>query len=284
MDVTKLLSVMLTNATPIEEMIGTDRIKNNGIPTLMLPTTAGTGSEVTPNAIVTLPEEELKVGIVSSKLIPSCVILDPELTVKLPPSITAATGMDAFIHALECFISKKANPFSDTFALKAISLIYKSIRKAYTDGEDLEARHDMLLGALFGGMCIASSGTAAVHALAYPLGGKYKIPHGVANAMLLPYVMEYNMEAVEEKLAIVASAMELDIVGLSEKEAAGKVVEEIYVLTKDLNIPSDLKQFGVLAEDVELISEMASKVTRLLDNNPRKLSREDIRDIYQRLM
>ena len=138
----------------------------------MVPTTAGTGSEVTQNAIVLVPEEEVKIGVVSSKLVPDCAILDPLLTVKLPAAVTASTGMDALAHAIECYISKKANPFSDTYALRAVNLLSRSIRRAYNDGTDIDARHDMLLGAMFGGMCIATSSTTAVHALAYPLGGE----------------------------------------------------------------------------------------------------------------
>ena len=170
------LPVLLTNDISLKELIDKAPIRQRGVPTLMVPTTAGTGAEVTPNAIVLVPEEELKIGIVSSKLMSDCVILDPLMTVKLPAAITASTGMDALTHAIECYTSKKANPISDTFAIKAINLITRSLRRAYTNGEDIDARHDMLLGAMFGGLCIATSSTTAVHALAYPLGGKYRIP------------------------------------------------------------------------------------------------------------
>lgn len=283
MDVTKLVSVLMTNSCKLEEMVGTDRIQNSGVPVIMIPTTAGTGSEATPNAIVTIPEHELKVGIVSSKLIPDCVILDPAMTVKLPPAITASTGMDAFTHALECFISKKANPLSDTFALRAMKLIWNSIRTACRDGSNLQARHDMLLGSFFGGVCIASSGTAAVHALAYPLGGKYRIAHGVSNAMLLPFVTRFNMDAIPERLAEAAKAAGLAVEGLSVLEAAELLVKEIQALVRDLGIPSRLQGFGVEPADLGFLVEAASKVTRLLDNNPKKLTNDDIRTIYLNL-
>lgn len=283
MDVAKIVAALMTNDCEIEDML-VDGVRKRGIPTLMIPTTAGTGAEATAGAIVTLPDQELKVGIVSKNLIPNSVIIDPKMTEKLPPAITASTGMDAFIHALECYISTKANPFSDALALRAIRLIYRSLPIAYENGSNMEARHDMMIGALFGGMCIAMSGTAAVHALAYPLGGKYKIPHGVSNAMLLPYVMEFNLDAVEDKFVDIATAMGLDVYGLSKKQKAKKVLESIYDLVKKLNIPSDLKQYGVSYDDLDGIAEAACKVTRLLVNNPKKLSKKDIKAIYKRLL
>jgi alcohol dehydrogenase class IV len=284
MDVTKLLSVMMTNDMHIEGMIGVEKIPQKGVTTLMIPTTAGTGSEATPNAIVSIPEQELKVGIVSKWLVPDYVILDPVMTLKLPPSVTASTGMDALTHALECYISKKANPMSDIFALKAINLICGGIEKVYAKGDDLEARHDMLLGSYLGGMCIASSSTAAVHALAYPLGGKFKIPHGISNAMLLHHVMEFNRDAIEERLKDVAVQMGIDTTAISAQEAAGKVIERLKELSGILNIPSSLKTFGVTEGDLNQMVEAASKVTRLLDNNPKRMSLEDIENIYKKLL
>ncbi|HHW03059.1 MAG TPA: iron-containing alcohol dehydrogenase [Thermoanaerobacterales bacterium] len=284
MDTAKIISVLMTNDSSIREILGTDRIKNKGIPTLMIPTTAGTGAEATPNAIVLVPEEKLKVGIVSSKLIPDYVILDPSLTVKLPPAITANTGMDALIHAMECYISLKANPFSDTFALRAIKLISGSIRRAYNSGEDMDARHDMLIGSFYGGVCIAASGTAAVHALSYPLGSMYRIPHGLSNAILLPYVMEFNMDAAIEKYRDMAIAMGIDVNGLSSEQAAQKMVESLYDLTRDLNIKSPLREMNISERELDEIVESASKVTRLLDNNPKKLSKEDMRAIYRKII
>ncbi len=284
MDVTKLLSVLMTNNIPLENMIGTEKIPLKGIPTLMIPTTAGTGSEATPNAIVAIPEQELKVGIVSHWLIPDRVILDPVMTLKLPPSVTASTGMDALAHAIECYISKKANPFSDVLALKAINLIYRSIYKAYKSGGDINSRHDMLLGSYFAGMCIASSSTAAVHALAYPLGGKFKIPHGISNAILLPHVMEFNSDVVESKLRDVAVHMNIDISTLTDRVAADKVIEKLYEITRDLNIPSGLKSFGISVCDVDEMVAAASKVTRLLDNNPKEMHPKDMKCIYCKLL
>ncbi|HWQ61709.1 MAG TPA: iron-containing alcohol dehydrogenase [Negativicutes bacterium] len=284
MDVAKLVAVMFTNGLSLRQMLAKAPIKKRGLPTIMVPTTAGTGSEVTPNAIVLVPEEELKVGIVSSKMMPDCVILDPLMTVKLPPAITASTGMDALTHAIECYTSKKANPFSDTFALKAVSLISGSIRRAYNDGGDVDARHDMLLGAMFGGLCIATSSTTAVHALAYPLGGKYRMPHGLSNAILLPHVMNFNMDAAAEKFRDIAAAMGIDVAGLTARQAAEKMVANLFSLLKDLNIDSSLKDRGITDSELDLMVEGAAKVTRLLDNNPKPMTKDDMRAIYRKLL
>lgn len=284
LDTTKILSVLKTNDASVEQLLGTDLVANAGVPTILIPTTSGTGAEVTPNAIVTLPDQELKVGIVSKYLLPTLVILDPVLTVKLPKPITAATGMDAFTHSLESFISTKANPISDMFALESIRLISSSIVEAYQNGESIEAREKMLVGSMYGGMALTSAGTAAVHALAYPLGGKYKIPHGVANSMLLPHVMKYNMDAITDRLALVAEPMGISVQGLSNSQLAEKVVEQIIEWTNGLEIPQDLKNYGVKEEEVPEISVSASQVTRLLNNNPKTLSLADIEAIYRQLL
>lgn len=284
LDTTKILSVLKTNDASVEQLLGTDLVAKAGVPTILIPTTSGTGAEVTPNAIVTLPDQELKVGIVSKYLLPTLVILDPVLTLKLPKPITAATGMDAFTHSLESFISTKANPISDMFALESIRLISSSIVEAYQNGESIEAREKMLVGSMYGGMALTSAGTAAVHALAYPLGGKYKIPHGVANSMLLPHVMKYNMDAITDRLALVAEPMGISVQGLSNSQLAEKVVEKIIEWTHVLEIPQDLKNYGVKEEEVPEISVSASQVTRLLNNNPKTLSLADIEAIYRQLL
>jgi alcohol dehydrogenase class IV len=284
MDAAKLVSVLLTNDVSLEQLLAKAEIVNRGLPMLMVPTTAGTGSEATPNAIVLVPEENVKIGIVNSKLVPDCVILDPLMTLNLPPAVTAATGMDALAHAIECYTSKKANPFSDTFALKAVSLISNSLRRAYREGQNIEARHDMLLGALFGGMCIATSGTTAVHALAYPLGGKFRMPHGLSNAILLPHIMQFNLDAAEDRFRDIAVAMGMDVAGLTTRQAAEKMIENLYALNEDLNIPSGIAAHGVTEADLDVLVEAASKVTRLLENNPKPLTKSDMRAIYLRLL
>jgi len=284
MDTAKIVAVLLNNTVSLRELLNKAPIARRGVPTIMVPTTAGTGSEATPNSIVLVPEDELKVGIVSPKLMPDCIILDPKMTLGLPPAITASTGMDALCHAIECYTSKKGNPFSELLALKAITLLSRSIRKAFTHGSDIDARHNMLLGALYGGMCIATSSTTAVHALAYPLGGKYRMPHGVSNAILLPYVMRFNSVGNAGKFRDMALAMGLDVTHLSAEDAATAMIEELFALNRDLEIPADLKRWHISAADLDTLVEGAAKVTRLLDNNPRPMSKDDIRAIYTQLI
>ncbi|RCX13035.1 alcohol dehydrogenase class IV [Fontibacillus phaseoli] len=282
LDVVKLLSVMKTNNLSVREMLGTDLIPNPGIPTVLIPTTSGTGSEVTPNAIVTLPEEELKIGVVSRYLLPALVILDPLLTLGLPRDITASTGMDAYTHALESFISNKANRFSDMFALESIRNISASILQAYHHGEDRKAREDMLIGSMYGGMALTCAGTAAVHALAYPIGGKFHVPHGVANSMLLPHVMEFNFDAIVDRLALVAGAMGLQT-GAGKQRDAEQVIEQIRLWTQEMSIPQDLALFGATREDIPELSLAASQVTRLMGNNPKVMTLDDIGAVYGKL-
>ncbi|MFE5470952.1 iron-containing alcohol dehydrogenase [Bacillus safensis] len=283
LDAAKILAVLKTNDQPISALVGTNLVKKRGVPTILIPTTSGTGSEVTPNAIVTFPEKELKIGMVSPHLLPDLVILDPALTLNLPKSITAATGMDAFTHALESYISNKANPFSDMFALESMRLISGSIQEAYHHGDNMKARENMLVGAMYGGMALTSAGTAAVHAMAYPLGGKYKISHGVANSMLLPHVTAFNADHIIDRLEHVARA--IGLAGAHTKqELAEHVIRQIEEWTADLHIPQQLKAFGVSKEDVPALAQAASEVKRLMDNNPKPMSVSDIEQVYMKLL
>lgn len=283
LDTTKILAVLEKNNNTIKEILGTDLVKYPGTPTILIPTTAGTGSEVTPNAIVTLPEEQLKIGMVSRYLLPKLVLVDPNLTVGLPKAITASTGMDAFIHSLESYISNKANPISDMFAMRSMKLISSSIVEAYENGKSIKARENMILGSLYGGMALTAAGTAAVHALAYPLGGSFKIAHGVANSMLLPHVMEFNMDCIIDRLYDVAEPMGIER-NLPANKVAEKVIERLREWTKILEIPQNLKEYGVKKEDIHGLAVAASKVTRLLGNNPKKLGMQDIENIYNKLL
>ena len=284
MDTAKLISAMKTNGEDIHALLTPGAVKKRGVYSVMIPTTAGTGSETTPNAIVLISEQELKAGIVSTHLIPDAVILDPEMTKGLPPAITASTGMDALTHAVECYISKKANPFSDMYALRAVGLIYGSIQKAYTAGDDINARYDMLLASFFGGMCIASSGTAAVHAMAYPLGGKYHIPHGISNAMLLAEVMDFNKDACAGRLFDIALAAGICDKDENEDTAAALLVKSLRNLTKSLQTPSHLGDYGIKEDDLAELSLLAAKVTRLLVNNPKEIGTDDMLRIYNKLI
>ncbi|GLU31861.1 iron-containing alcohol dehydrogenase [Trinickia caryophylli] len=284
LDAAKLFAVRLTNRQPLREWLGIDKIGTPGVPMILVPTTAGTGSEVTPNAIVTLPDEALKVGIVSRHLLPQLVILDAALTLDLPQPITAATGMDAFIHSLESYISTKANAISDMYAMESMRLIGANLVEAYEHGHSLRAREAMLLGSMYGGLALTAAGTAAVHALAYPLGGMFNVTHGVANAMLLPHVMDFNRDAIAPRLAQVARSLALAAPGGDEMAAAETLLERIRSWTAALAIPQDLRRFGVTEAHVDALAAAASKVTRLLANNPKPLSRDDIAGIYRRLL
>lgn len=284
LDAAKLFAVMLTNEQSLKSMLGIDQVVRAGLPTVLVPTTAGTGSEVTPNAIVTLPDEELKVGVVSRHLLPALVLLDPLLTLSLPKAITAATGMDAFTHSLESFISNKANPVSDTFALESMRLIAGSIVEAYQQPDSVRARSDMLLGSTYGGVALTAAGTAAVHALAYPLGGKFHVTHGVANAMLLPHVMAFNLDSCAPRLKRAAVVCGLAREEDSSEAAAQKLIEQIAAWTATLEIPQDLAAFGVREEHLPDMAVAASKVTRLMVNNPKPLSLDDIQALYRRLL
>lgn len=285
MDVAKIVAVLLKHPVSLRDLLARRaEIPSRGVPSVMVPTTSGTGSEATPNSIILVPEDELKVGIVSPLLMPDAVILDPLLTLTLPAHITASTGMDALTHAIECYCSKKGNAFSDLYGLEAIRLIAGSLRRAYTNGRDVEARADLLLGAYYGGVCIATSSTTAVHALAYPLGGKYRVPHGLSNAMLLPSVMAFNLEGSERRFAAMARAMGLDVAGLRDRAAGERFIGALEAMNRDLGIRADLRAVGVQPEDLDGLVDGAAKVTRLLDNNPRPMGRADMRAIYQSLL
>lgn len=284
LDAAKLFAVMLTNSMPVRDMLGIDKVPKAGVPLILVPTTSGTGSEVTPNAIVTLPDEALKVGVVSRHLLPTLVLLDPLLTLPLPKAITAATGMDAFTHALESYISTKANPVSDGFALEAMRLIAGSIERAYAQPDSVQARGDMLLGSMYGGLALTAAGTAAVHALAYPLGGQFHVTHGVANAMLLPHVMAFNQDACADRLKRAACVCGVADPADGAQTAAAKLIERIVQWTAVLNIPQDLTTFGVTEAHLPELAVAASKVTRLMVNNPKAMSLSDIQAVYRRLL
>jgi len=280
-DVAKLLAVSGSIEGSIRNYIGTNLIGKSGIPLIILPTTSGTGAEVTPNSIVKDKKKEWKKGIVSPYLIPDLVILDPELTLFLPSKVTAETGIDAFTHAIECFIGNKSNPMSDLFALDSMRLISKYIRRAIRNGSDKESRYYMALGSLYGGIAITNSGTGGVHALAYPLGGKYNISHGLSNSILLADVMEFNVKAVPEKFIKVAEVMGIETTNFPKEKVVESVVDEIRKLVNDVGIT--IKGFEVSEKILDNLATMAiSEQQRLLKNNPRSISYEDARQIYKK--
>ena len=284
LDIAKVASILVTNSDPVSSYFGIDLIPRPGLPMILVPTTAGTGSEVTHIAILSDHSEKLKKGIVSPYLFPDVAVLDPELTLGLPPAVTAATGMDALIHAVEAYTSRNAAPITDMLAIQAMDLIMANIRSAFADGSNLGARSAMLEGSLLAGMAFANAGVTAVHAFAYPIGAEFHIPHGVANSMMLAAVMQFNMLGNLAKFAHMAEVFGENTEGLSEREAATKAVSALRVLATDLRIPDRLSQFGVTEEDVPSLAEGVMKVTRLLANNPRTLVLKDAEEIYRSVL
>lgn len=280
-DIAKTSAIMATNKGNITDYFGVDLVPKSGLPTIMIPTTAGTGSEVTPIAILSDETEKLKIGVVSPHLFPAVAILDPELTLKLPPHITAATGMDALIHAIESYTSVNASGITDMLAFHAMELLFHNIRTAFANGDHLEARSKMLEGSLLAGMAFANAGVTAVHAFAYPIGAEFHIPHGVANTLMLPYVMRFNILGNLSKFAKIPEAFSLSVKGLDDLRAAELFIDAIERLAEDLRVPKSLTEFGVTEKDIPRLAEGVMKVTRLLANNPRIMTLEDAKEIYR---
>ena len=284
LDIAKVCAILSTNTQSVSELFGIDMVPEAGLSTILIPTTAGTGSEVTPIAILSDEHEKLKKGIVSPRLFPAAAILDPELTLGMPPGITAATGLDALIHAVEAFTSKNANSLSDVFARQAMKLVFGNIRKVYANGEDLDARANMLEGSLLAGMAFANAGVTAVHAFAYPIGAEFHIPHGVANSIMLPPVMEFNMMGNLEKFAEMADLFGEPLAGLNQRERARRMIKAIRELVDDLRIPKHLSEFGVGEHHIPALAQGVMKVTRLLANNPRRITPADAEAIYREVL
>ncbi len=285
MDAAKLAGVLVTDDYSVKDLLDDPAQARKCLPVVMIPTTAGTGAECTPNAIVGVPERELKIGIVNDAMIPEYVILDAEMIRNLPRSIAAATGVDAMCHAIECYTSNKANPFSDTFALEAFDLIMNHIEKACDDKTAIFDKNQMQIAAFYGGAAITASGTTAVHALSYPLGGKYHIAHGVSNAMLLIPVMRFNEPVIRPLLAKAWDrAYHGDQVLHTEEEKSKALIDWMERIVRHLDIPSDLKQFGVDPKDLDGLVEAGMSVQRLLVNNMREVTPEDARKIYQEVL
>ena len=285
MDAAKLASILVTDEYGVKELLDDPGRAQKCVPIILIPTTAGTGAEVTPNAIVAVPEKELKVGIVNENMIADYVILDARMIKNVPRKIAAATGVDALAHCIECFTSNKANPFSDLYALEGLDLILNNIMDACNDPDAMEAKNRMQIAAYYGGLAITASGTTAVHALSYPLGGKYHIPHGVSNAMLLAPVMGFNEPVCREKFAAVYDRCvhtETSCQTLEEKSAY--LLAWMEKIVKDLEIPTSLKEFGVPAEDLDGLVEAGMQVTRLLVNNMREVTPADARSMYEKII
>ena len=282
LDIAKLVAAMAVNPGHISDYFGVDLLARPGLPLIAIPTTAGTGSEVTPIAILSDQAEHLKKGVVSSHLFPRLALLDPILTLGVPPAVTAFTGMDALIHAIEAYTSVNANSLTDHLAFRAMELTFGNLLTAYARGEDLEARSKMLEGSLLAGMAFANAGVTAVHAFAYPLGGEFHhIAHGLANSVMLPHVLRFNMLGNIPKFADISSAFGLLTDDLTDRQAAEEGLEAIEELMIDLNLPLRLRDLNVPEEAIPGMAQGVMKVTRLLANNPRRITLEDAERIYR---
>ena len=282
LDVTKLIAALINSTQQVEDCFGTGFIQKKGLWFACLPTTAGTGSEVSPNAILLDERDHLKKGIVSPFLIADVAYVDPKLTWTVPAKVTADTGMDALTHCIEAYTNKFAHPSVDIYALQGIRLIAANLEKAVKNGQDQEAREALAFGSLYGGLCLGPVNTAAVHALSYPLGGEFHIPHGLSNAILLPSVMKFNAPAAMKRYAEVAVAMGCEP-GKNDEETAQRGVDFIYQLADAVGIPKKLTDLGIPQTAVDGMAKAAMEVQRLLKNNPREVTEQDARDIYNSL-
>ena len=280
LDTAKLVAYLAKSDEPLDAIYGVGLAKGDRLPLILVPTTAGTGSEVTPISIVTTPTTEKK-GVVAPKLLPDWAVLDPELTLGLPSHVTAATGIDAMVHAIEAFTSKnKKNPISDQLAKQALALLSANIRTACTDGKNLEARSGMLLGSMLAGMAFANAPVAAVHALAYPVGALFHVPHGLSNALVLMGVMRFNLSHAEGLYAELAPILDPAAADLPQPEAAKRFVESLDAICRDCKVPASLAEVGVARQHLERMATDAMKQTRLLVNNPREVTYDDAFAIY----
>lgn len=280
MDTGKAVAVYVGDARPLSELFGEDQVTPRKIPLICMPTTAGTGSEVTNISILSDVDAQLKKGIVSNELLPDVAIVAPELTVSCPPSVTAASGIDALVHAVESYLSNFATDITKPLSLAAIRMITKSLSLAYAQPDHLVAREQMATASLMAGLAFGNAGVGAVHALAYPLGGRFHLSHGVSNAVMFAPVMRWNRQACPEKFVDIAIAMGARA-DITEQDAGNYVLAMIELLCRDVKIPKSLQEFGITEDDLPELAEAASGVTRLLRNNPRELSVADIEAIYR---
>ena len=282
LDLTKLAAVLATHDGKVADYLnltGTKSLENKGLPKILISTTSGTGSEVTNISVLSL--ETTKDVVTHDYLLADVAIVDPALTISLPPKVTAATGVDALTHAIEAYVSVNANEVTDALALQAIKLISGSIRTAVHDGQNKQARSDMSYGSYLAGLAFFNAGVAGVHALAYPLGGQFHIAHGDSNAVLLPYVMGYIRQSCEKRMKDILDAMGISSAYLSQEEASYKCVDVLKQLVQDVNIPSTLKGFNIPELALEQLTDDATKQTRILARSPMPLKREDIYTIYR---
>jgi len=283
LDVSKMASALITNPGKTKDYFGREKVSKRGKPTIIVPTTSGTGAEVTKHAIFLDREVNVKKAVASSALLPNVAIVDPMLTVSCPPHVTAAAGIDAFIHAAEPFLSKNANPITDALSIDSVKIITKWLGPAFADGQNLDARYYMALGSLMSGIVLNNSGTSLVHAMAYPVGGEYHTSHGVTLCAILLACFEGILMAKEEKMVRLAEAMGEPVQGLAPREAARKALEAIRHLLKSVDLPVSLGDLNIKDKSkIGYWAVEAHKEQRLLSRSPRILSVKDIEKIYGR--
>ena len=285
MDVAKLASLILGSNENIEDAWGVSNAKGPRLPLVLVPTTAGTGSEVTPISIITVGEEEKK-GVSSAIILPDIAILDPDLTIGLPAHTTAATGIDAMVHAIEAYTSasKNNNPISKMLAIEALKLLAGSLEKVVFDGSDIEARGNMLIGAMLAGKAFANSPVAAVHALAYPIGGTFHVSHGLSNSLVLPYVLRFNSadSKTTKNYAELAPFIFPDINTDQGNQAVCKeFIDQLELLSKKIGLPQKLREVNIPKDACKKMASDAMKQSRLLVNNPREVTENDALNIYE---
>ena len=280
MDVAKLIAVLLGGEQDLKTMYGIGNVTGTRLPLIQIPTTAGTGSEVTPISIVTTGATT-KMGVVSPQLYADLAILDAELTIGLPAKVTAATGIDAMVHAIEAYTTRlKKNPLSDMLARQALTLLSANLVAACDNGKNLAARQAMLVGAMLAGQSFANAPCAAVHALAYPIGGIFHVPHGLSNSLVLPHVLRFNLPEAAPLYAELADIVAPQVRGSVEARAQGLIAAMEHI-AHQVGIETRLQQVGIAASDLDRLADDAMLQTRLLTNNPREMSRADARAIYQ---
>lgn len=283
MDVAKLVAVLAHGKESLKDIYGVGNIKGSRLPLVLVPTTAGTGSEVTQISIVTTGENEKK-GVVSPVLLADWAVLDANLTLGLPKAATAATGIDAMVHAIEAYTSKRLkNPMSDMLAFKALKLLSVNIRAACNNGQNADARHDMLHGAMLAGMAFANAPVGGVHALAYPVGARFHVPHGLSNSLVLPHVLRFNKTAAVKLYAEIADILVPGLSGSDDKKADA-LIDFLAKLPVDLGLPTHLTQVGINDNDLPYLAEDAMKQTRLLINNPCEINLEAAHEIYKKAL
>jgi alcohol dehydrogenase len=281
-DASKAVAVVLGNGGSVRDYLGLDRVPRRGLPVIAIPTTAGTGSEVSPASVLLDTQDQIKKGVRSDFLLPEVAILDPVLTLGLPQALTASTGMDALTHAIECYTALHATPLSDMLAEQAVQRVGMHLRVAYANGNDLAARDGMLLGSLLAGMTLSIANVGAIHGLAQTLGGMFHVPHGVANAILLPYGMEFNRMACQGRYARVAELLGEPVQGLSLAEGAQRAIRAVRALVGDLGLPAMLRAVGIPQEALPRIAQRCLETQgRIVGNNPRVLSAAEAEGILQ---